>query len=406
MKKDKVLDGITIERFFERMQTLRSVSDEEDVDFGCTYLFYSEILPIVVGKHKCKHDICNIRISEWSTVHEEALAVWIIENNKEKWIKVLDKGRDADYETESETEESNMKEVVSETDTSSISTSSLSSFDSLPSSKKRKIMSSMKKKSKKKKKKKKRMGKYTCNITGASKYKSWSSEGIKKYNEIWRTIYKQRKSYNGKCFEDEFLETMILNKEMEDENNNKKKKSSDKRDIDEDIQIITGIGYDLSEEEEGLSLPYAQPLERLPVIITQPTNNDEDESSKLDEDEECKIKEEERMMEEQQKKAEEYIKKAEESLAMKEELEEKANSEFKKADDEAKKARSALRNAKAESTKKRRKLESNKASKKLDEAKKKAFEAKENATKAREALMKLKADNCIEKEAESKVMEV
>ena len=95
-------------------------------------------------------------ISEWSTIYEEALTCWIIENNKTRWIreikntspneKVECRSLDADDNSERE-------DMIQSNDVSS----------SL-------------------KKSKSYQSKYTTTRCGNAKYKSWNQEGIKKYN--------------------------------------------------------------------------------------------------------------------------------------------------------------------------------------------------------------------------------
>ena len=175
-----------------------------------TRIFYEELVSIVVGKNKCKKDMVIKNISQWSTIFEETLTYWLLENNKEKWIHDID-GKDI----LSDPPRNIVVAESSSTDESSIQGIPLTNIYK---------------------------SKYTSSRQGNTKYKSWSQKGIKRFNEILKSIHVQRKSREGKLYEDKFLDYMI-----EKHGDKRISQASITPPTEEEITIITGIGTDLND---------------------------------------------------------------------------------------------------------------------------------------------------------------
>ena len=176
-----------------------------------TRIFYEELVCIVVGKNKCRKEMMIKNISQWSTIFEETLTYWLLENNKDKWIYDID-GKDIPSEPSSNV----ILTESSSTDESSIQGIPLNNN----------IFKT----------------KYTSSKQGNTKYKSWNQKGIKRFNEILKIVHAQRRSREGKLYEDQFLAYMI-----EKHDNKKNSSSTTSTTNEEEVTIITGIGTDLND---------------------------------------------------------------------------------------------------------------------------------------------------------------
>ena len=190
-----------------------------------THIFYEDLLPIVVGVNKSKKLMMNQSISEWSTPFEEALACWIIENNNDKWIAEIE--AEVAKETDITLVDPRPMQYINST-TNKMNDYSMDDTVSSTTSNDKSIQS-----------------KYTYNKSGNAKYRSWSKDGIRKYNEILLKVKKQRQHKDGIAYEVGFQNALFITKYgangsmLSDSETSAKEDEEDK---DHDVLILSGIG--------------------------------------------------------------------------------------------------------------------------------------------------------------------
>ena len=155
-------------------------------------------------------------LSNWCSAYQEAFACWIIENNIDKWT----------YEKINESQDEEDDNASSFED----------GIDRQTSEGKEKRKEGVKK------------NKFTNPFSGNTKYRSWTKEGILRFNEYVNRIKDQRGSAEGKIFEAAFKRHIRKSRGLSEEGTDTTKEK--KKPIEEYEEILDGLSGDEDEEEE------------------------------------------------------------------------------------------------------------------------------------------------------------
>ena len=138
--------------------TISNISNLRNDSTGLYFEFIEYFLSSVVGKNQYKMCRCEKKISEFATVSDEALAILIFENNLDTWKDMSEKNI---------TKNSSVAKKYTNGGTSKGA------------------------------------------VTSSRRYQGWSSNGLKRFNELFDLVKEDRESNCANDFEESFLQFCI-----------------------------------------------------------------------------------------------------------------------------------------------------------------------------------------------------